>query len=158
MMIITVIRSIHSKIATERGIRKKPSQFLRHLTSLAAPLLDDNIWRTSWIQRLPTHTQQILKSHPTENWKHSHSSQQLRSLDSANSSPSTSLTDGITSQVLKPINDLTKMVADLKSGSSRCRKNSRFRKYPCTRILSRQKKTVADRVSTYVKHFHATLG
>lgn len=40
---------------------KKPSQFLRHLRSLAGTLLtDDNLLRELWLRRLPSHVQAIL--------------------------------------------------------------------------------------------------
>ncbi|XP_037298950.1 uncharacterized protein LOC119190677 [Manduca sexta] len=40
---------------------RKPSQFLRHLKSLAGPTFtDDNILRQLWLRRLPQHVQGIL--------------------------------------------------------------------------------------------------
>ncbi|XP_014359133.1 uncharacterized protein LOC123721094 [Papilio machaon] len=44
---------------------RKPSQFLRHLTSLAGPQVPDDFIKTIWISRLPSGTQTVLAGQPT---------------------------------------------------------------------------------------------
>ncbi|XP_026482636.1 uncharacterized protein LOC113390126 [Ctenocephalides felis] len=122
---------------------RKPSQFLRHLTSLAGPLLDENILRTLWLQRLPTHTQQILKAHPT--MKIEDLAAIADSIGEVNIGPTvaaTSLTDGTTSELLKRVEDLTKMIAELQNRRPRFRHNSRSRKISRTRSFSRQRNVI----------------
>ena len=41
---------------------RKPSQFLRHLRSLAGNIVHDSLLKTLWMQRLPTHVQAILQT------------------------------------------------------------------------------------------------
>ncbi|XP_026471527.1 uncharacterized protein LOC113375796 [Ctenocephalides felis] len=41
----------------------EPSQFLRHLESLAGTTVDQVFLKTLWLQKLPTFTQQVLKAH-----------------------------------------------------------------------------------------------
>ncbi|CAB0033710.1 unnamed protein product [Trichogramma brassicae] len=44
---------------------RKPSQFLRHLKSLAAPaVVQPNLLRHLWLRRLPTHVQTVLTARP----------------------------------------------------------------------------------------------
>ncbi|XP_049886819.1 uncharacterized protein LOC126381365 [Pectinophora gossypiella] len=43
---------------------RKPTQFLRHLQSLAGPDMPDEFIRTVWTSRLPTHVQTIVASQP----------------------------------------------------------------------------------------------
>lgn len=43
---------------------RKPTQFLRHLQSLAGPNMPDEFIRTVWTSRLPTHVQTIVASQP----------------------------------------------------------------------------------------------
>ena len=54
---------VRQLLAQEELGDRKPSQFLRHLRSLAgSSRLEDSILRTLWLQRLPTHVQQILQT------------------------------------------------------------------------------------------------
>lgn len=46
---------------------RKPSQFLRHLQSLAAYQITDDFLRTIWISRLPTNIQTVLAAQPSAN-------------------------------------------------------------------------------------------
>ncbi|XP_026475581.1 uncharacterized protein LOC113380629 [Ctenocephalides felis] len=133
---------------------RKPSQFLRHLTSLAGPLLDENILRTLWLQRLPTHTQQILKAHPT--MKIEDLATIADSIGEVNIAPTvaaTSLTDSTTSELLKRVEDLTKMVAELQNRRPRYRHNSRSRKISRTRSFSRQRNGSRQRFDTCWYHY-----
>ncbi|XP_026462690.1 uncharacterized protein LOC113365329 [Ctenocephalides felis] len=133
---------------------RKPSQFLRHLTSLAGPLLDENILRTLWLQRTPTHTQQILKAHPT--MKIEDLAAIADSIGEVNIAPTvaaTSLTDSTTSELLKRVEDLTKMVAELQNRRPRYRHNSRSRKISRTRSFSRQRNGSRQRFDTCWYHY-----
>ena len=54
---------VRQLLALEELGDRKPSQFLRHLRSLAgSSRLEDSILCTLWFQRLPTHVQQILQT------------------------------------------------------------------------------------------------
>lgn len=46
---------------------RKPSQFLRHLQSLAGQQIKDDFLRTIWISRLPTNIQTVLAAQPSAN-------------------------------------------------------------------------------------------
>ncbi|CAB0031175.1 unnamed protein product [Trichogramma brassicae] len=56
---------VRQLISEEELGDRKPSQFLRHLRSLASTtIIHDNLLRQLWMQRLPSHVRAILASHP----------------------------------------------------------------------------------------------
>lgn len=62
---LTEEQRVRQLLSSEELGDRKPSQFLRHLRSLAgASPINENILRTLWLQRLPSNVQQILKVKP----------------------------------------------------------------------------------------------
>uniref|UniRef100_A0ABD2WHC7 DUF7041 domain-containing protein n=1 Tax=Trichogramma kaykai TaxID=54128 RepID=A0ABD2WHC7_9HYME len=56
---------VHQLLHDEELGDRKPSQFLRHLKSLATPaIVQTNLLHNLWLRRLPTHVQTVLTARP----------------------------------------------------------------------------------------------
>ena len=93
---------------------RKPSQFLRHLKSLAPDVLDDFL-RIIWTNRLPPHVQAILAGQPNDNLDSV--SRKPDKISEVAPSPTTAsiitTTSDTTTLLLKRIEDLTQQIAML---------------------------------------------
>ena len=57
---------IRQLLESEKIGDRKPSQFLRHLSTLAGTVASNDLLRTLWLGRLPTQTQAILAPRTTD--------------------------------------------------------------------------------------------
>lgn len=124
---------------------RKPSQFLRHLRSLAGPKVPDDFLRTLWASRLPHNLQTVIATQPKT------SSLEVvaeladsvydivpsvpQSTQVATVKSSTQVND-LVAEMSKQIASLTRQVASLRAGHSRSRSRSRSRHRPHYRTRS----------------------
>lgn len=134
---------------------RRPSQFLRHLQSLAGNNVPDDFIKTIWTSRLPNATQTILACQPSSAKLDFLSEMADKVHDIAPSSPqvaaaSTSKTETTLETMARQISELTKQVSALtakvehqsrpadrhraprrkRSGSTSTRSQSSYRQYP----------------------------
>lgn len=133
---------------------RRPSQFLRHLQSLAGNNVPDDFIKTIWTSRLPNATQTILACQPSSASLDFLSEMADKVHDIAPSSPqvaaaSTSRTDSTLDTMARQISELTKQVSALtakvehqsrptgrrrphreRSKSTSTRSQSSYRQYP----------------------------
>lgn len=120
---------------------RKPSQFLRHLKSLAGLNVPDEFLRTIWVSRLPHGIQTVLAGQPGAASLEDLADLADRVNDLASSTPKVAaVRDSVPSSVL---NDLTREIAELRRqfqqmSSSRSNR-SRSRSTRNTRSSSRQR-------------------
>ena len=113
---------------------RKPSQFLRHLKSLA-PDVPEEFFRTVWASRLPSHVQAILAGH-TEGSQDSTSHLANRMCEvtplptTASISPST---PDNPAGLLERIEEFSRQVASLQASQTDRRSESRDRQCPHSR-------------------------
>lgn len=122
-------KRVRQLISEEELGDRKPSQFLRHLRSLAgATVVQDNLLRQLWLQRLPSNVQAILASQSNlalENLAELADKIIEISPMSTVSVNTVQLEKGHENNLLKVIADLQKQVAELMSSCSRPRFRSR---------------------------------
>uniref|UniRef100_A0A2A4J8M7 DUF7041 domain-containing protein n=1 Tax=Heliothis virescens TaxID=7102 RepID=A0A2A4J8M7_HELVI len=91
---------------------RKPSQFFRHLKSLAGSNVPDDFLRTIWVSRLPHGIQTVLAGQPLTTALEDLTDLADRVNDLTSSSPKVcAVSDGATSSVL---NELTREIAELR--------------------------------------------
>ena len=139
---------------------RKPSQFLRHLKSLA-PDVPTDFLRTVWASRLPPHVQAILAGQTDGNLE---SSAQLAdkicevTTQPTTASISPTVPDNMTA-LLERIEELSLQVAALQTEHSRTRSMSRVRNRSQSRDRSRENtsnNTQPNRICWYHKTFGNT--
>ncbi|KAL4714700.1 hypothetical protein ACJJTC_005190 [Scirpophaga incertulas] len=138
---IEQVTRIRQLISGEELGDRKPSQFLRHLRSLAGNLSDDHILRELFMQRLPRSAQQILAAHA--DMKLEKVAELADSILEVNSSSVNSIQNSpqiaeLTAQVL----ELTRQVAALSSSHQK----SGFRSRSTLRSRSKSRSHSPDRV------------
>lgn len=105
---------------------RKPSQFLRHLRSLAgATLSDDNILRQLWLRRLPQHVQGILAAQADLTLDRiADIADKIVEAQPAAANVYAATTSPL-SNLLQKVEELSAQVAALASSSGRCRSRNR---------------------------------
>lgn len=133
---------------------RKPTQFLRHLRSLAGTsLTDDNILRQLWLRRLPQHVQGILAAQADLGLDRiaDMADKIVEANPSANICAAATTTPTLAA-LLERIEDLGKQVAALSSTSSeRFRRRDRSRSRSSSRVGSRS--VSSDKCCWYHKKF-----
>lgn len=130
---------------------RKPSQFLRHLKSLAGVDVPDDFLKTIWISRLPHGVQTVLAGQPSTAIIEDLADLADRVIDLTSSTPRVAaVTSDVPSSVLddlrKEVSELRRQLQNMASGrssrsqrrpqpstsrsSSRQRSNSNYRKFP----------------------------
>lgn len=119
-------QKVRQLISDEELGSRKPSQFLRHLRSLAgAALSDDNILRQLWLRRLPQQVQAILAAQADLSLdKISELADKIIELSPGlgnvhATSAATSAATSVLDKLLQRVDDLGKQVAALSSGPQR---------------------------------------
>lgn len=124
---------VRQLISEEELGDRKPSQFLRHLRSLAgATVVQDNLLRQLWLQRLPSHVRAILASQ-SELAVEKLSELADKIIEVSPCTPTLSVNavcndQGTENALLNAITDLSKRVSELSTIHSRSRSFDRSQK------------------------------
>lgn len=139
---------------------RKPSQFLRHLSTLAGAAIPEDLLRTLWLGRLPTQMQTILATRTQDNLEDV-AEQADRIHEVGNKAvvlatalpPATSTMEAqieaLRTQVAALTTQMTKMAKQTRRGRERYRERSRTRE----RSKSRTKKPVQEGICYYHRRF-----
>lgn len=120
---------------------RKPSQFLRHLQTLAGQNITENFLRTLWASRLPHNIQTVIASQSTATLESvAELADRVHEIAPTTSTVASvradSSTDEVISKVSRQLEELTRQVASLQSQVNRSRSRNRFN-YDATQYRNR---------------------
>lgn len=126
---------------------RKPSQFLRHLRTLAGVSVPDHLLRTLWLGRLPSHMRMILATRSQDRLEEV-AEQADRIMEVSGRSVSEIATSSNNSNLIEMINKLTLQIAEIN-------KKNQTRWQPQRRARSRSRD---KRSSDNICYFHRRFG
>lgn len=119
---------------------RKPSQFLRHLQSLAGLTVPDDFLKTIWISRLPHGIQSVLAGQPKQTLLEELADLADRVNDLASTSPRVAAVNEIPGSV---IHDLLKEVAEMRKELNKLALDRGSRSQPHTSRASRRSRSTS---------------
>lgn len=143
---------------------RKPSQFLRHLKSLAGPIVPDEFLRTIWISRLSHGIQTVLAGQPPSTCADDIADLADRIHELATPSPTVATTSQPQSSYCSELEILSKEIAELRrqfnklASERNSRSNNRSPRSPKHRSVSRSQRSQSNYKKFPLCWYHSKFG